>query len=329
MLSKKYLWHALPAFFYVAVLVSQFNALTLVHPAIMTTLMQTSSFMTAFLQYIIFKRLPHCAQAAALIGVNLLACSYTLGGIDSADVDSEVVGILLTLGAACSRAPFALAMEYVGTKTQHAAENVSAERLRGMIAIEFWKVLFFALCLFTDHRFIVENGFFHGWDWNFLVAVVSPSVVVSMTQAIILPACGALRTNVAASMEMVVVYSLQVTVLQIGDLETSELFLLMGLVAAVVTYNVCVIDVARAETSARLSLISTVRNSQSKIADGSSAMDALPGSMQSDSTTHMGMHAKNCATQFPEIVLAAIPDLEQPPEHPEGSATQCQETEVV
>lgn len=137
MLSRKYLWYAIPAFFYVALLILQFNALTLVHPALMTTLMQTSSFTTALLQYIVFERVPHCAQAAALVGVSLLACSYTLGGTDSGAVDSGMLGILLTLGAACCRAPFGLAMEYVGSKMQNGAENPAAERLRGIITIDF------------------------------------------------------------------------------------------------------------------------------------------------------------------------------------------------
>lgn len=69
-----------------------------------------------------------------------------------------------------------------------------------------------------------------------------------------MPSCGALQTNVAASLEMVVVYSLQITVLHIGVMKSSELLLLLGLVTAVVTYNVCVIDVARAEASRSASL---------------------------------------------------------------------------
>lgn len=267
MLARKYLWYSIPAFFYTAVLVLQFTALKLVIPSIMTALMQTATITTALMQYAIFGRRPHYVQTAALLATNMLAASYTLGNNTSAATVS-IVGVVMSLGAASSRAPYGLSMEYVFSKLRHGAKNGPAESLRGLIAIEFWKTLFFVVLLFTyDRRFVLENGIFRGWDWNFFLGGLCPVALINLVQAIIFESCGALRTNLAATLEIFVVYMLEIVVLQTGDFILSKMLLALSLFMVVVTYNLCAIDVSRAEARVRLSMIDAVRSSQSSLTD--------------------------------------------------------------
>jgi len=294
LLSRRYFWYILPALLYVASLVFQYNALTLINPTVMTILMQSSSFTTALLQYLCFQRLPLLAQGASLVGINLLIVAYILGGDTSEGQGASVLGISMSLGGACLRSAFMIAMEHVSVMMQQSTAD-PGDRLRGMISLEFWKILLFALCLLTDWSFIEVNGLFHGWDWWTFLAAVLPTIALSAAQAGVLPSMGALRTNVAATLDIVVVYLLQITVLQIGDFHISELLLLLGIVTVVSAYNLSLVDAARAKRGAWLSMIRAVNQSQS------ATLTEAQSSKDRESGLRMGMRVKDRGVQFPEI----------------------------
>lgn len=236
--ERRYLWFAVSGFLEGLMFCLHNFALTKVSAVTVTVLMQGQFFMVMLLQTGLLHSYPIVTAASAvclLLSYNIATweASGIQGGVSEESIFAS--GILPAIGAALCSGACDFALEYFAKRSMKVATNQNADLMRCFVCHEVFKIPVACVMLILFDPDFAQHGIFHGWDYSVAFGGVGLSALALIFVNVSVVCYGARPTNLALSMEVAIVYLLEVFALQTDNFSFTwflEVCCLAGMVAA-------------------------------------------------------------------------------------------------
>jgi len=241
--NQKYVLFGISGFLEGLMFCLQNLALTKVPATMVTVLMQGQFFVVMLLQASLLGSFPSATQIVCVASAICLLFSYQLAtSFGHGAHMGETNYIMPAFGAAFCSGACDLALEYFAKRSMSQATNKNADLMRCLVVHEAAKIPIACLMLFVFDTEYLTAGIFHGWDYSVVLGGVGASALALVFVNTSVVKHGALPTNLALSLEVGIVYLLDVFALR-TDVFNFGTFLQMccfaGLIAA---YNLDVLS---------------------------------------------------------------------------------------
>jgi len=241
--DRKYLWFAISGSLEGLMFCLLNLALTKAAATNVTVLMQGQFFVVILLQASLLRTFPSAVQIVCVASALCLLFSYQIATLYGHSAgNGEDSSILPAFGAAFCSGACDLALEYFSKRSMSTVTNRNADLMRCLFFHESFKVPIACLMLFAFDTQLGSAGLLSGWDYSVVIGgvVAGALALVFVNTSVVLN--GALPTNLALSLEVAIVYLLDIFVLQtnVFNIVTFlEMCCFAGLIAA---YNLDVLS---------------------------------------------------------------------------------------
>jgi len=227
---RRYLWFGISGCLEGLMFCLHNLALTKASAVTVTALMQGEFFIVMLLQAGLHRSYPIMCVASAMC----LLFSYKHS---TSPIEDEVGGVTLAIGAAFCSGACDFALEYFAKRSMRKATRQDADLMRCLICHEMFKVPIACVMVLVFDTEFVEAGMFHGWDYSVALggAGASALALVFVNASVVL--VGARPTNLALSLEVAIVYLLEVFALHADDFCISRFLEICFLAAMVAMCN--------------------------------------------------------------------------------------------
>jgi ornithine decarboxylase len=240
--NRKYFWFAVSGFLEGSMFCLHNLALTKMPATTVTVLMQGQVFIVLLLQATIFQAFPSAVQIACVASMVCLLFSYKLAtsvdnGLDARSVMPAAYGAAFCSGA-CD-----LALEYFVRTSRAKATNQTADLMRCLFYHESFKIPIACIMLLAFDAKFASEGLFYGWDWSVALggAGASALALIFVNASVVL--YGALPTNLYGTLEVPIVYLLDIFVLRTGVFNSVTLLEMCCFGGMIAAYHLDVLTV--------------------------------------------------------------------------------------
>merc|ERR1712125_123141 len=242
LVHRKYAWFAISGFLEGSMFCMHNLALTKMPATALIVLMQLQVFIVLFLQASLFRSPPTAVQILCVASMICLLFSYKLAtSFDDSVGANDYSGIMPAFGAAFFSGACDLALECFSKRSMVMATNRNADLLRCLFYNEIFKIPVGFIMLFAFDTKFASAGLFYGWDYSVVLggAGASTLALVFVNTAVVLH--GALPTNLALSLEVALVYLLDVLVLRTGVFNIVRFLEMCCFAGMIAAYNLDVL----------------------------------------------------------------------------------------
>jgi hypothetical protein len=212
-------------------------AVTSINPTVCAVVMKSNLVQCLWLSAVLLRIIPSNVQCVTTFTVVGICVAYVLSSADGA-LEASTAGIVLTLVAGFMDALSDLSCE-IGARYCETQAQETGENLRCLVVYLSSSAMAATIAFFVgeSHYLHLEHGFFHGWTHHTVFGVVLVHAFRSPLFAASITSCGALATNLAASLDMIVVCFFELTLLSNGPIKLINVVLLTTLLLASVNYG--------------------------------------------------------------------------------------------
>jgi len=209
--ASKYLWLSVSGIIAGTRFTLQNIALARIDSSLYFIIMKMSLFYLLIIETAKSRTLPKMMHVLVVSGTVLSCTSFIFRTFDSAAESLNAHGLLAAFGSSVADAFGDKAFEWITTRFKKEADVEDAETIRCILFDAAFKVLFCTLCCFCfEGDGIAQHGFFYGWSYQVFLLAVVPTMIKSPIFLFSVTLCGALATNMAASLDAAVSYLVEV-----------------------------------------------------------------------------------------------------------------------
>jgi len=230
--SRKYLGMCLGGTFNGLAKCLALASIKLISPTIQDVLMQSGMVFLLVINTAVLRRPPPSTTCVSVVLVCVQGASFTMSyHADGEQEQFNWIGVVFGLAAAFCEVSGDALIEYM--TTDESSDESSADILRVLVMNEAWKLpVTVVFCFIFDSEYL-SGMYGTGWIPYLVVGGALPLCLHVGFGNFCISLYGSIPVNLAASLRVLLIYASEVLILQLAALDAQHVFMLVGLVSAV------------------------------------------------------------------------------------------------